>query len=598
MNSGTILTTPDAAPARGSLPAHGSLPVLDATPTHDAPSVHRRRLGDVLVERGLVTPEQLTAALATQKALVGKQRKRLGKLVVELGFVTERQVAESLAELLSLDLLEHSDLAITLDIARLLPRPVAERDQVLVLGRTADGLRIATADPTNVVALDDVRAYTGSQTLTIVVATATMIHEQIARIWSMGEDPISMSSATDDEIDDITDEAVLVHVADQAPTVKLVNQLLADAVRVGASDIHVEQQADGIWIRHRIDGVLRDVTRMPRSSAPALVSRLKIVAGMDIAQRRLPQDGRMKISANGVAVDARVSTLPSVHGEKVVVRLLPDAERITPLSTLGMERAQLELLVSAATSSQGLVLITGPTGSGKTNTLYSLLAEVATRDKNVITLEDPVEIQLAGITQVQINERAGMTFARGLRSMLRQDPDVILVGEVRDSETALLALEASLTGHLVLSTLHTNNACAAVTRLVDMGVEPYLVASSLALVVGQRLVRRPCAACAKPYKPSAELLSRLRLTGADLRGAKPMRGTGCMECNDSGYRGRVGIFEVLPVNADLRDVLLSTPTEGEVTKVAVAMAMVTMREAGIAKAKRGETTYEEILRVT
>jgi type IV pilus assembly protein PilB len=593
VNSGTILTSHDAPPA------HGSLPANDAPPTHDAPSVHqRRRLGDVLLERGLVSTEQLDAALATQQTLVGKARKRLGKLLVELGFVTERQVAESLAALLSLDLLEASDLAIPLDVARLLPRKVAERDQVLVLGRTSDGLRIATADPTNVVALDDVRAYTGSQTLTLVVATSSMIQKQIARIWSMGEDPISSNPIDDDELDDIADAAVLVQVADQAPTVKLVNQLLADAVRVGASDIHVEQQADGIWIRHRIDGVLRDVTRMPKNSAPALISRLKIVAGMDIAQRRLPQDGRMKITANGVAVDARVSTLPSVNGEKVVVRLLPDADRITPLANLGMEPAQLEALVSAATSSQGLVLITGPTGSGKTNTLYSLLAEVATRDKNVITLEDPVEIQLPGITQVQINERAGMTFARGLRSMLRQDPDVILVGEVRDSETALLALEASLTGHLVLSTLHTNNACAAVTRLVDMGVEPYLVASSLALVVGQRLVRRPCAGCAKPYKPSAELLSRLRLTATDLRGSKPMRGTGCLECNDSGYRGRVGIFEVLPVNADLRDVLLSTPTEGEVTKIAVAMAMVTMRQAGIAKAKRGETTYEEVLRVT
>jgi type IV pilus assembly protein PilB len=592
---GTILTSHDGPPALGA-PAHGSLPALEAPPTHDAPSVHqRRRLGDVLVERGLVTPEQLTAALATQQTLIGKQRKRLGKLVVDLGFVTERQVAESLAELLSLDLLEHADLAISLDVARLLPRPVAE----LVLGRTSEGLRIATADPTNVVALDDVRAYTGAQTLTLVVATATMIQEQIARVWSMGEDPISMSNAVDDdEIDDITDEAVLVQVADQAPTVKLVNQLLSDAVRVGASDIHVEQQADGIWIRHRIDGVLRDVTRMPKSSAPALVSRLKIVAGMDIAQRRLPQDGRMKITANGIAVDARVSTLPSVNGEKVVIRLLPDADRITPLARLGMEPDQLEALVSAATASQGLVLITGPTGSGKTNTLYSLLAEVATREKNVITLEDPVEIQLPGITQVQINERAGMTFARGLRSMLRQDPDVILVGEVRDGETALLALEASLTGHLVLSTLHTNSAAAAVTRLVEMGVEPYLVASSLALVVGQRLVRRPCPACTEPYKPSAELLSRLRLTVADLRGAKPMRGAGCMECNDSGYRGRVGIFEVLPVSAHLRDVLLTTPTEGEITKVAVAMSMVTMREAGIAKAKRGETTYEEVLRVT
>ncbi len=478
-----------------------------------APTLHqRRRLGDVLLERGLLTPEQLQDALASQQSLVGAQRKRLGKLLVDLGFLTERQVAESLAELLSLDILESSDLLVPLEVARLLPRQVAERAQVLVLGRTSTGLRIATSDPTNVVALDDVRAYTGSHALTLVVATASMIHKQIARVWSLREDP-SGDFSDDVETDALTEEEEIIHVADQAPTVKLVNQILAEAVRVGASDIHVEQQADGIWIRHRIDGVLRDVTRIPKGGAAALVSRLKIVSGMDIAQRRLPQDGRMKISANGVAVDARVSTLPSINGEKVVVRLLPEAEEITPLEKLGLEPDQLEALVSASTASQGLVLITGPTGSGKTNTLYSLLAEVATRDKNVITLEDPVEIQLPGITQVQVNERAGMTFARGLRSMLRQDPDVILVGEVRDTETALLALEASLTGHLVMSTLHTNNACAAVTRLVDMGVEPYLVASSLALVVGQRLVRRPCRVCAAPVQAAG-------------RGAEPARSDG------------------------------------------------------------------------
>ncbi|HEY0871409.1 MAG TPA: ATPase, T2SS/T4P/T4SS family, partial [Acidothermaceae bacterium] len=452
-----------------------------------APTLHqRRRLGDVLLERGLLTPEQLQDALASQQSLVGAQRKRLGKLLVDLGFLTERQVAESLAELLSLDILESSDLLVPLEVARLLPRQVAERAQVLVLGRTSTGLRIATSDPTNVVALDDVRAYTGSHALTLVVATASMIQKQIARVWSLREDPSGMSDSDDIETDTLSEEEEIIHVADQAPTVKLVNQILAEAVRVGASDVHVEQQPDGIWIRHRIDGVLRDVTRIPKGGAAALVSRLKIVSGMDIAQRRLPQDGRMKITANGVAVDARVSTLPSINGEKVVIRLLPEAEEITPLEKLGLEPDQLEALVSASTASQGLVLITGPTGSGKTNTLYSLLAEVATRDKNVITLEDPVEIQLPGITQVQVNERAGMTFARGLRSMLRQDPDVILVGEVRDTETALLALEASLTGHLVMSTLHTNSACAAVTRLVDMGVEPYLVASSPALVVGQR----------------------------------------------------------------------------------------------------------------
>ncbi|MDQ1493545.1 MAG: type pilus assembly protein PilB [Actinomycetota bacterium] len=570
---------------------------MTAQPSSGLPE--RRRLGDVLIERDLITQAQLDEALAMQQQLPGKERKRLGKLIVEMGFLTERQIAEALAELLALELIEGGDLAVPMEVARLLPRQVAERARVLILGRTTDGLRIATADPTNVVALDDVRAYTGSQSLSLVVATDSMIQEHIARIWSMTEDAGAMSKLTEEAAaTDLAEEAMLARVADQAPTVKLVNQILADAVRLGASDIHVEQQHDGIWVRNRIDGVLRDVTRVPKGAAPALVSRLKIVSGMDIAQRRLPQDGRMKIAANGVAIDARVSTLPSVHGEKVVIRLLPDAERITSLHALGMTPDQLGTLLEATTSSQGLVLITGPTGSGKTNTLYSVLAQVATRDKNVVTLEDPVEIQLPGITQVQIHERAGLTFARGLRSVLRQDPDVILVGEVRDGETAGLALEASLTGHLVLSTLHTNSAAAAVTRLVDMGVEPFLVASSLALVVAQRLVRRPCPACATPYEPTAEVLDRLRVTSDILEGARPIRGAGCMECTDTGYRGRLGIFEVLPVDPAVREVLLKTPTEGAVRTAALAGGMVTLREAGLAKACRGETTFEEVLRVS
>jgi type IV pilus assembly protein PilB len=559
----------------------------------------RRRLGDVLVERDLITKEQLEEVLEVQKKQIGKDRKRIGNLIVDMGFLTERQIAEALAELLALDLLEGGDLVVPMEVARLLPRQVAERARVLVLGRTPDGLRIATADPTNVVALDDVRAYTGSHTLSLVVATDTMIQEHIARVWSLSGDATSLTIDVEEpESEEVVEEAILARVADQAPTVKLVNQLLSDAVRVGASDIHVEQQHDGIWVRHRIDGVLRDVTRIPKGAAAALVSRLKIISGLDIAQRRLPQDGRMKIAANGVAVDARVSTLPSMHGEKVVIRLLPDAERITALDGTGLESDQLKVLLEATTAAQGLVLITGPTGSGKTNTLYSVLSQVATRDKNVITLEDPVEIQLPGITQVQINDRAGLSFARGLRSVLRQDPDVILVGEVRDSETASLALEASLTGHLVLSTLHTNNAAAAVTRLVDMGVEPFLVASSLALVVAQRLVRRPCYACSESYTPSADLLNRLRLKAIDVKGSTPRRGAGCMECSDSGYKGRVGIFEILPIDAGVREVLLKSPTEGAVAAAALANGMVTLRQAGLAKALRGQTTFEEVLRVS
>jgi type IV pilus assembly protein PilB len=558
----------------------------------------RRRLGDVLVERDLITREQLAEALEAQRQLTGKNRKRLGQLIVEMGFLTERQIAEALAELLALDLIDGGDLAVPMEVARLLPRQVAERARVLVLGRTSEGLRVATADPTNVVALDDVRAYTGSHSLSLVVATESMIQEHIARVYSMAEDSKLGGSLTDDDAADAAEDAMLAKAADQAPTVRLVNQILSDAVRMGASDVHIEQQHDGVWIRHRIDGVLRDVTRVHKGAAPALVSRLKIVSAMDIAERRLPQDGRMKIAANGVTVDARVSTLPSVHGEKVVIRMLPDAARITSLEGLGMEPAQLSELAAAASSAQGLVLITGPTGSGKTNTLYSLLSHVTSREKNVVTLEDPVEIQLPGITQVQINDRAGLTFARGLRSILRQDPDVVLVGEVRDTETAGLALEASLTGHLVLTTLHTNNASSAVTRLVDMGAEPFLVASSLSLVVAQRLVRVPCQACAEPYLPPAELLEHLGLNRESLEGATPKRGVGCVNCNETGYRGRIGIFEVLPATQRIRETVVKNPTEVAVSHEAAANGMITLRHAGLMKAWRGETTFEEVLRVS
>jgi type IV pilus assembly protein PilB len=563
------------------------------------PRPTRRRLGDVLIERNLLTIAQLDEALTAQQHLTGKDRRRLGQLIVEMGLVTERQLAESLAELLSLELIDNTNLTIPTDVARLLPRQVAERARVLVVGRTEDGgLRIATADPTNVVALDDVRAYTGSQQLTLVVATETMIREHIARIYSMGNDAETIDEIPDFSAEKEIEADMLAAAADQAPTVRLVNQLLSDGVRVGASDIHVEPQADGVYIRHRIDGVLRDITRVPKSAVAALTSRLKIVASMDIAERRLPQDGRMKVTANGVSVDARVSSLPSMHGEKIVIRLLPEAKQITPVTAMGMEPDQLAALLQSAVSSQGLILITGPTGSGKTNTLYSVLNDVATREKNVITLEDPVEIQLPGITQVQTNERAGLTFARGLRSILRQDPDVLLVGEVRDGETAALALEASLTGHLVLTTLHTNNAASAVTRLVDMGAEPYLVASSLTLVVAQRLVRRPCANCAVAYQPDPKLLARLGVTAEMLATATPKRGDGCTECNDTGYRGRTGIFEVLKVSEAVRDVLLTNPTERNVSMAADAEGMRSLRDAAITKALAGETTFEEVVRVT
>jgi type IV pilus assembly protein PilB len=330
----------------------------------------------------------------------------------------------------------------------------------------------------------------------------------------------------------------------------------------------------------------------------AMISRLKIMSGLDIAERRLPQDGRARLSVDGHTVDTRVSTLPAIHGEKVVVRLLRGSDHVPQLAELGFAPDQEAAVKRSLASPQGLVLITGPTGSGKTNTLYAAIGELVTPERNVVTLEDPVEIQLPGITQVQVNLRTGLTFAKGLRSVLRQDPDVVLVGEARDLETAELALRASLTGHLVLSTLHTNNAVSALTRLVDMGVPAYLVASSLEMVVAQRLVRRPCPDCAQPDQPDEALMSALGLTEDDLVGAKPVLGAGCTTCSDSGYRGRVGVFEVLRVTPDMRRSLLDHPSEATLSMVAAEQGHVTLRRAALQSAAAGRTTYAEVLRAT
>lgn len=382
--------------------------------------------------------------------------------------------------------------------------------------------------------------------------------------------------------------------------VSRVNQILGDAVRLRASDIHIESQREVLLVRFRIDGLLRDIVKFPKRIAGPVVSRIKIMSGLDIAERRIPQDGRTRFTVGDAAIDSRVSTLPSLHGEKVVIRLLTRGDAVPRLDTLGFEPHQLAVLRSALAMPQGLVLITGPTGSGKTNTLYSAIAEISSPDINIVTLEDPVEVQLPGITQVGVNEKTGMTFGKGLRAILRQDPDVVLVGEVRDSETAELALKASLTGHLVLTTLHTNSAVAALTRLVDMGAEPFLVASSLTAAIAQRLVRKPCPSCAEPYTytPDELTLTGLGLTLGDLAGATARRGAGCAECGRTGYRGRTAVYEVLNVDAVMRQILIKDPSEATISAQTRAAGMLTLRAAAIEKARCGDTTFEEAVRVT
>ncbi len=555
----------------------------------------------MLVAQGLLTEEQLVVALAAQREVApGQQRKRLGSVVIDLGFTTERPVAGALAKALGLELVDLGRVMVVPEHVRLLPRAVAERSSIIVLEKIGTRLKVAASDPTNIVALDDVRFHTGATELHLLVATISQVKDHLARAWSLSEESGSMSTLFE-EFEADTDALQEDHgqqAIEAAPIVRLIDVLLADAVRARASDVHIEPQANQLRVRYRVDGLLRDVMTIPKNAAAAAASRVKIVSGLDIAERRRPQDGRAKLTVDGLTVEARVSTLPTLHGEKVVIRLLPRAENVPLLAKTGMTAAQLELVESALTQSQGLVLITGPTGSGKTNTLYAAIQQVSTPERNIVTLEDPVEVQVAGITQVQVQERSGMTFARGLRSILRQDPDIVLVGEVRDTETAELALQASLSGHLVLTTLHTNDAVSAITRLVEMGVEPFLVASSLTLVVGQRLVRRPCQECAAEYLPSARTLALLGLVDADLTGSTPRRGKGCAECGGTGYRGRTGVFEVLPVTAGLRKMLLSTPTEAAIGAAAREHGMTTLRASGLAAAHRGETTYEEVLRST
>jgi type IV pilus assembly protein PilB len=562
--------------------------------------VARRRLGEVLVEHGAVTKEQLDKALEAQRAAARERRRvRLGTLVVELGFASERQVAAALAAALSLDVIDLAAITLDAEMSRLLPRGVAERHLVMPIRRGDNGqITVACVDPTNVVAIDDVKVYIGTAPLKIVVAAESQLRDLLARTWTLSEDSADVAMILEDLEESLEDEADAESGFADAPTVRLVNTILADAVRARASDIHIEPQATAVRIRYRVDGLLRDVMTVPRAAAAGVISRIKVMSNLDIAERRMAQDGRARLQVDGSLLDARISTLPNIHGEKVVVRLLSRADSVPPITKIGMEEIQLEILLGSLVSPQGLILITGPTGSGKTSTLYSSIHQIKTPDRNIVTLEDPVEMQVQGITQVQIHERAGMTFARGLRSVLRQDPDVILVGEVRDQETAKLALEASLTGHLVLSTLHTNSAPAAVTRLVDMGVEPYLVASSLSLVVAQRLVRRVCDECAAPYTPPARVLKLLGIEAHDLESANPRRGAGCADCGNTGYRGRLGVFEVLPVTASMRAVLMTNPNEGAIAAAARASGMLTLRASGLIKAHAGITTYEEVLRVT
>ena len=550
------------------------------------------RLRTALLEAGHITEEQLALAVDDE----GSSGKELSRVVVEKGLVDQATVVGIIAE-------ESGVAAIDLEIETidpaavgLVPDQLLRRYTVLPVSAASGSLVVAMADPTNVLAIDDLRAVTGMPIEPRVAAAAEI--EAALRRQSRFEDSVSdlAEMAADEQAEE--DTSALESAAEEAPVIKLMNTIISRAVSDRASDIHIEPGEKHLRVRFRIDGVLQDVMTSPRSIANAVVSRVKIMAELDIAERRLPQDGRMSLQVSNSPVDVRVATLPSLHGEKVVLRILDKSQGIAPLPDLGFLDYNLDRYRDAYTRPYGAILVTGPTGSGKTTTLYSTLAELNRPEVNIITVEDPIEYRLAGLTQVQTNRKVGLTFATALKSILRSDPDIVLIGEIRDAETAKIATEAALTGHLVLSTLHTNDAPSSVGRLTDMGVEPFLVSSAIHAVVAQRLARMLCDRCKEVIQPERSKLEELGWDDVIPEGAVDFYGpVGCTACAKTGYRGRINLNEVMIVDDEIKRLIVGRASATEMKKAAMENGMQTLLQDGLAKVAMGLTSLEEVLRV-
>ncbi|HLC42223.1 MAG TPA: type IV-A pilus assembly ATPase PilB [Methylomirabilota bacterium] len=560
-----------------------------------------RRLGDLLVAEQLLSQEQLQQALVEQK----NSNEKLGSILVRLGYLNEDQLIGFLSRQYGIPSITLSQLDIDPDVLKLVSAPIARKYEVLPIRRIGNTLTLAMADPTNVFALDDIAFMTNLNVIP-VVASQGAIRKAIDRNYDTSSSAITEvikdlegeSFEVVDEDETQVDVFELKEAVEEAPVVRLVSLILGDAIRRGASDIHLEPFEKVFRIRFRIDGVLQEIMTPPKRLEPAILSRIKIMANLDIAERRLPQDGRIKIRYHNREIDLRVSTLPTIYGEKIVMRLLDKESLALDLGLLGFDSWSLTEFKKAITSPHGMVLVTGPTGSGKTTTLYSAMTTINSPDINIMTAEDPVEYNLKGINQVQIKEEIGRTFAGVLRSFLRQDPDVILVGEVRDLETAQIAIRAALTGHLVLSTLHTNDAPSTIARLCDMGIPSFLISASVLLILAQRLCRKVCPDCKESYLVDPEALT---IHGYVSQGKDPVplyKGKGCQACNYTGMRGRMAIYEVMPVTQEVRDLILHGAPASELKAMTVSQGMKTLRQAGLQKVLEGSTTLEEILRVT
>ncbi len=571
----------------------------EAEPAARRPRPRAESLGQILLDEKTVTREQLDKAIQTQHRSGG----HLGRILVEQGALTEQQLAKVLAVQWGLPYVELGSLEIDPDVVKMVPQHLAHRHKVLAIEKTRKKLKLAIADPLNVVAFDDVRLVTGLE-IEPVVASEEDVMAAIGRHYTGGIDleEAMRQVVTDDlEIADDKSEDLSVEklrtLTEEAPVVRLVNLIIGQSIGDGSSDIHIEPHRRSVQVRYRVDGLLHDVMTPPKALQAAIVSRVKIMANLDIAERRLPQDGRIHVVIENKEYDLRVSTLPTIFGEKVVMRILDQSSTRLGLHKLGFTPAMLEVWEAMASKPYGMILVSGPTGSGKTTTLYSTLHKINTTDRNIMTVEDPVEYQLPRVNQVQVNPKAGLTFANGLRSFLRQDPDIIMVGEIRDKETAEIAIQASLTGHLVLSTIHTNDAPSAATRLVDMGVEPFLISSSVIGVLAQRLARTICAHCKEAYTPPVEALHRLGLKPEEGEEIVFYRGKGCDRCKGSGYKGRLGIFELMPMSDPIRDLVLKGTSAVQIREQAIVEGMKTLGDDGILKVLEGVTTIDELLRV-
>ncbi|HEV7523964.1 MAG TPA: GspE/PulE family protein, partial [Acidimicrobiia bacterium] len=535
------------------------------------------RLGQAMVDRGLITQDDLERALDHQRTT----RKRLGEALIDIGAVTSFQLSQALADHLGVPFVDLETHPPDILLAGMIPEEVARRYCALPVERWSGQVVVAMANPNDVFALDDIRVLTGQSILAALADTGHLL-AAIEHAYSRSD---LIESSLDDAADDYDVEAEIGGkgaLVDDAPVVKLVHALLEKAVADRASDLHIEPASRSVMIRMRIDGILHDTSEAPLNVLRPMVSRLKVMGSLDIAQNRLPQDGRFSLSVQGRPIDVRIATVPTAAGESVVLRLLDPVRGAMDLASLGLSPYESERFVSAFHAPQGAIFVTGPTGSGKSSTLYALISSVNTRDKSIVSVEDPVEYRLDGVKQIQINARAGMTFPSALRSTLRADPDVILVGEVRDAETARIAADASITGHLVLSTLHATRSAAAPIRLIDMGVEPYLVASAVSCIAAQRLARKLCDTCATPIEPDMELLRRLGATDAILAEGINLRSPrGCANCRKTGYRGRAPIFEIMPVTEDITRLIVEKAPSADIERVAVEQGMDTLRVAAL-----------------